>query len=247
MKTYSIIKTGDKVEKIKVEICCGTIEDVLTASLFDVDRIELNSALELGGLTPTSATLKMAKRSTQIPIMCMVRPRCAGFVYSKAQIENMFSDAKMLLDDGTDGIVFGFLNQNHTVDKGLSAKMVELIHSYGKEAVFHKAFDECENLEKALLDLIDLGVDRVLSAGGKGKIEEGSVVLGRLQKKYGDRIEILPGGGITPDNICRIAENVKSGQIHMSAKKKCYDEGEFVAVDGLTLRKALEQLRQRKG
>ena len=85
------------IQGIKIEICCGTIEDCICANEFDVDRIELNSALELGGLTPTVSTLKMAKRMTRLPICCMVRPRTAGFVYTKHQIENMMMDARDLL------------------------------------------------------------------------------------------------------------------------------------------------------
>jgi len=91
-----------------VEICCGSIEDCAVAQKFPVDRIELNSAIELGGLTPSLGTLIEAKKATTLPICCMVRPRTAGFVYTEAQFQSMLYDAELLLKHGADGIVFGF-------------------------------------------------------------------------------------------------------------------------------------------
>lgn len=231
------------MEHVKIEICCGTIDDCLTAAEFNVDRIELNSALELGGLTPTLATLEMAKKRIKQPICCMVRPRGAGFVYTENQIENMMMDAKALLECGADGIVFGFLKPDHTVDKKNTKKMVKLIHSYGKEAVFHKAFDECQDFDKTIQELIECNVDRILSGGGKESIEQGSQVIGRLHQKYGNQIELLPGGGVTPQNIALVVKNAQSGQVHMTAKKTFYDGGAYVAVDRETLGLALERLK----
>ena len=231
------------MDQVKIEICCGTIDDCLTAAEFKVDRIELNSALELGGLTPTLATLKMAKKRIKQPICCMVRPRGAGFVYTDHQIENMMMDAKALLEVGADGIVFGFLNQDHTVDRKHTEEMIKLIHSYGKEAVFHKAFDECRDFDEAIQVLIDCKADRILSGGGKCPIEQGSKVIGRLHQKYGESIELLLGGGVTVENIVQVVKNAKSGQIHMTAKKTFYDDGAYVAVDRKTLFSALGRLK----
>ena len=73
----------------------------------------MNSALELGGLTPSLATLILAKQKTSCPIVCMIRPRTAGFEYTEIQFQTMLKDAEILLKNGADGIVFGFLC-NHT-------------------------------------------------------------------------------------------------------------------------------------
>lgn len=230
------------INNIKVEICCGTIDDCLVASKFGVDRIELNSALELGGLTPSIATLRMAKKLINLPICCMVRTRTSGFVYTKNQLEVMKQDAKILLDEGADGIVFGFLNEDHTIDKDNTKELVDLIHSYGKEAIFHKAFDECKDFDQSCLDLIECNVDRVLTGGGKCSIEEGSKLIGQLHEKYGDKLQLLPGGGVKATNISEIVKNAKTGQVHMTAKQTFYDDGDYVAVDRDTLRKNLEAL-----
>ena len=150
-----------------IEICAGSIEDCATADLFPVDRIELNSAIELGGLTPSVGTLIHAKQVTKLPLCCMVRPRTAGFVYTQHQFESMLFDAELLLENGADGIVFGFLNEDTTIDVQRTKQMADLIKSYGKEVVFHKAFDKTPDKIKACETLIECGVDRILTSGGE--------------------------------------------------------------------------------
>ena len=99
------------------EACCGSAEDVIEAAKGGAQRAELNSNLFHGGLTPTVGALRVAKRHTNIPIMCMVRPREGGFCYTEVEFEVMLDDARMLLDNGADGIVFGFLREDGTVDR----------------------------------------------------------------------------------------------------------------------------------
>ncbi|MBP3398247.1 MAG: copper homeostasis protein CutC, partial [Erysipelotrichaceae bacterium] len=106
-----------------IEICCGSIEDCAVAEMFPVDRIELNSAIELGGLTPSLGTLIESKKVTKLPICCMVRPRTAGFVYTEKQFQSMLFDAELLLKHGADGIVFGFLNEDGTIDINRTKQM----------------------------------------------------------------------------------------------------------------------------
>lgn len=232
------------VMKMKVEICCGCLNDCELAVKYHADRIELNSALELGGLTPTLTTLKNAIKVTkhQLPICCMVRPRTAGFVYTDLDMMNMFDEAKALLDNGADGIVFGFLHHDTTIDVERTKEMVELIHSYGKEAIFHKAFDECLDQEKAIQQLIACKVDRILTGGGKVSIEEGCANISKLREKYGHLIELLPGGGVRPNNITQLLEISGCDQIHMTAKQVFHDQGDYVRVDETTLKEALKQL-----
>lgn len=231
---------------MKIEICCGSIEDVMTADRCKVDRIELNSALELGGLTPSLGTLVEAKKKTDIPICCMVRPRPAGFCYTRREFETMLTDAEMLLKAGADGIVFGFLYKDATIHLEYTKQMVQLIKKYGKEAIFHKAYDECFDLEKALQQLIECKVDRVLTGGGKVAIEVGSKVLGVLQDKYGHLIQILPGGGVRDFNVQEIIKNSHCRQIHMTAKKIYYDRGDYYAVDGGNLETIRKQILNMK-
>lgn len=215
-----------------VEICCGSIEDCITASKFPVDRIELNSGIELGGLTPSIGTLLEAKQVTKLPICCMVRPRTAGFVYTESQFRSMLYDAELLLKHGADGIVFGFLNEDTTIDVSRTKEMTQLIKSYGKEAVFHKAFDKTPDKMKACETLIDCHVDRILTSGGENypHIEKGFDVLHQLISTYNDQITILVGGGVRAYNVHDILELTGCTQIHMTAKEIANDFGEYAQV-----------------
>ena len=227
-----------------IEICCGSIEDCATAEMFPVDRIELNSAIELGGLTPSLGTLLEAKKVTKLPLCCMVRPRTAGFVYTEAQFQSMMTDAKLLLEHGADGIVFGFLNEDTTIDVKRTQAMCDLIKSYGKEAVFHKAFDKTPDKMKACETLIACKVDRILTSGGENypHIEEGFETLKALIQAYNDQITILVGGGVRAHNIHTIIEETACTQIHMTAKEMAQDCGEYAAVSKTNLSDILSHI-----
>ena len=127
-----------------IEICCGSYYDALMAYKGGAKRIELNSALYLGGLTPTLASLIMTKENTDLKVICMVRPRSAGFCYLDEDYEVMLRDAELLLKNGADGIAFGFLDENSEIDETRTKEMVKIIRKYNGEAVFHRAFD-CVN------------------------------------------------------------------------------------------------------
>lgn len=236
------------IEQYKIEICCGGINDVQTAIQFPIDRIELNSALELGGLTPSFALLKAVKKMTNLPICCMARCRTGGFHYSEAEFKIILEDAKILLDNGADGIVFGFLNRDHTIDITRTKMMVDLIHSYQKEAIFHKAFDETDMLN-AIKDLITLKVDRILTSGGKNypDITKGIPILKQLQQQYGSQIQILPGGGIRAHNVLTVLQQAGLQQVHMSASILQSDgttEQTFNAVHREKLETILAQIKE---
>ena len=94
------------MKKILLEICCGSADDVFEAARAGADRVELNSAMFLGGLTPSVGTVREAKRAG-LPVMAMVRPREGGFCYTEHEFAAMREDAQALLEAGADGIVFG--------------------------------------------------------------------------------------------------------------------------------------------
>ena len=224
-----------------IEICCGSIEDCALAGTFPVDRIELNSGIELGGLTPSLGTLMESKKATKLPVCCMVRPRTAGFVYTEAQFQSMLFDAELLLKHGADGIVFGFLNEDTTIDIERTKQMTDLIKSYEKEAVFHKAFDKTPDKFKACETLIECGVDRILTSGGENypHIEQGFDILKELIETYNNQITILVGGGVRAHNVHDILETTKCTQIHMTAKEMANDFGEYAAVSKKNLSEIL--------
>ena len=205
------------------EVCAGSVQDCINAQLGGADRVELNSALHLGGLTPSLAILKLVKEKTSLKVICMDRPRAAGFCYDDVEIETMFEDAKILLENGADGISFGFLNSDATINVTETKKMVELIHQYQKEAVFHRAFDCVDDPMHAIKQLIDCGVDRILTSGLQPTAMQGASVLEKLQSAFGDQIELLAGSGINANNIRALKEQTGLHQFHGSCKEWCKD------------------------
>lgn len=201
-----------------LEICCGSFEDAMIAYECGVKRIELNSGLSLGGLTPSLGSLIMTKQYTDLEVATMVRARGAGFCYTNYQFEQMEEDAKLMLAYGTDAIVFGFLKEDQTVDENRTREFVELIHAEGRKAVFHRAFDCIKDSQRAIEQLIRLGVDRILTSGREETADKGIPLLKQLQETYGSKIEILAGCGINETNAKKIMTETGITQIHSSCK-----------------------------
>lgn len=205
------------MEKV-VEICCGSYEDAMNAYRGGASRIELNSALHLGGLTPSLATLSLTKKDTDLKVIAMVRPRGAGFHYTDDEFRVMKHDAVMLLEHGADGIAFGCLDESGHVNRKRTGQMVAIIKDFQGEAVFHRAFDCVEDPIDAIETLIELGVDRVLTSGLEAKAFDGMAILKKLQDDYGDRIEILAGSGINASNAKELMKKTGISQVHSSCK-----------------------------
>lgn len=208
-----------------IEICAGCLADALAASKGGANRIELNSALPLGGLSPSTALLRQIKEHVDLPVICMIRPRGGGFDYTEEEYELMLAQAKELLEAGADGIAFGFLDDQRRLNENRSRAMTELAHQYGKEAVFHRAFDLVDDPAKTLALLADLQVDRILTSGTASDALQGADELADLVRTAGDRIEILAGCGITPANVCELIERSGVQQVHASCSMSLADPG----------------------
>lgn len=209
-----------------VEICCGSYYDCLQAYKGKADRVELNSALYMGGLTPSIANLVLTKSNTDLKVICMARPRGAGFCYEKEYYEILVLDVKTMLKHGADGIAFGCLDDDGNINVSQTKEIIDTIKSYGKEkeVVFHRAFDCVSNPFEAIETLINLGVDRVLTSGLESKAEQGIKLLKDLQKKYGHKIQILAGSGINAKNVKEIMAYTEITQIHSSCKAWAKDK-----------------------
>jgi len=206
-----------------IEICCGSYEDALAAYHGGAKRIELNSALHMGGLTPSLGALVLTKKHTDLKVIAMVRPRGAGFCYNAVEFEMMKTDAEILLQHGADGIAFGCLNKEGDIEEGQTKEMVSVIRKYHGEAVFHRAFDCVPEPYEAMEKLIAAGIDRVLTSGLKAKVMEGLPLLADLQKKYGSRIELLAGSGVNASNAKEIMDKTGMTQVHSSCKGWVFD------------------------
>lgn len=201
-----------------IEVCCGSYDDALASYRGGAKRIELNSALYLGGLTPSLASLILTKKNTDLKVITMVRPRAAGFCYRDEEFETMKLDVTLMLENGADGVAFGCLTSDSEIDVKQTKEIVDIIKSFNKEVVFHRAFDCARDVDKAMNTLIELGVDRVLTSGLKPKAMDGIEMIKYLQDKYGDRIEILAGSGMNASNAKEMMDRTGISQVHSSCK-----------------------------
>lgn len=205
------------MEKI-IEVCCGSFADALAAERGGAKRIELNSALFLGGLTPSVGSLRLTKERTDMKVIAMVRPRAAGFCYDAEDFETMKADAEILMQNGADGIAFGCLDEDGNIDAVQTRQIMEIIKKYHGEAVFHRAFDCVKNPYESMEQLIEMGIDRVLTSGLKAKAMDGKELIKDLQKKYGEKIQILAGCGMNAGNAKEMMEYTGISQVHSSCK-----------------------------
>lgn len=201
-----------------VEVCAGSVEDCIVANACGANRIELNSGLYLGGLTPSVGMLISAKKYTTLPIITMVRPRGGGFFYSMIEFETMVLDAERLIQSGSDGLVFGFLNEDASVNKERTQQFVAMCKSAGIESVFHRAFDCVNDPVQAIEDLIACGVDRVLTSGLQAQAGAGTDLLADLNAKYSGEIEFCVGAGVNEHNALEIVDKTGITQLHSSFK-----------------------------
>lgn len=206
-----------------LEVCCNGYEDSLIAYKNGANRIELNTAIFLGGLTANVLHLKQLKQVIPIPIICMVRERGSGFNYNDFEHQQMLFQAKHLLENGADGIAFGYLNSDSSINVAYTKEMVNLIHDYNREAVFHRAFDVSDDLFSSLEKLINCRVDRVLTSGGCTSAVIGKENIAKLINLANNRIEILAGCGINSENVIQLLQIPNLKQIHASCKTNKFD------------------------
>jgi copper homeostasis protein len=207
---------------IDFEACCGSAEDAIAAYHGGAGQAELCSDLFHGGLTPTLGALRTVKKhAPDLRVMCMVRPREGGFHYTDTEYAVMLEDARVFVENGADGIVFGFLHEDGAVDADRCREMLTVIGD--RESVFHRAIDVTPDIFAALDTLMELGVTRVLTSGGRPTVPEGAETIKAMLDRAGGRIQILPGGGITPENVawCRAATGAR--MVHAATHRVAYD------------------------
>jgi copper homeostasis protein len=243
--------------RILLEIPVASLDDAIAAATGGADRLELNSAMPLGGLTPSMGLLDAVRTQISLPVMVMIRPRSGGFCYSHSDLDVMRRDVDQALEHGAGGIVFGILEGNGDVD---AARCGEILRRIGGRApaVFHRAFDLTPEPLAALDALIELGFRRVMTSGQAATAAEGADTIAKLIERAGGRIEILPAGGIKASNVAELLTWTGCDQIHCGLRTKRRDpsaalrpaisfgsiqspEDEYDATDGDAVR-AVRQL-----
>ena len=201
----------------KLEVCCNDLLSVVAAKEGGADRIELCSALELGGLTPSIGLIKSAVEIFGKAVFVLIRERPGNFIYSDMEIEVMSRDVKAAVEAGVGGVVIGALTPSLKIDSSAIKKMME--HASEVEVTFHRAFDEVKDPESALNEIIDLGCQRLLTSGQAKSALDGIAVIKKLNDIAGGRITILPGAGVDHVNAPLILKATGAVEIHASAKE----------------------------
>lgn len=199
-----------------LEVCVDTVDGALAAEQAGADRVELCSALELGGLTPGPGTLAEARERLSIPLVVLVRPRRGDFLYSPADLAAAWRDVEAARAAGADGVALGLLDQHGDLDRERTAALVELARPM--TVTFHRAFDLARDRERTLEQLVELGVERVLTSGGASDVQAGEQALARLVDRAAGRIAVLAGGGVGPATVAQLVEATGVPEVHLSAR-----------------------------
>lgn len=195
------------------EACVETLEDALVAQQRGAHRIELCSALDQGGLTPSVELTLQCISHLSIPVMAMVRPRGGNFVYSDLEIKQMESEIAFFKQVGVTGVVFGLLTKEGTIDIENTRRLVLL--ALPMEVTFHKAIDYSVDVYNSfqILNTIQ-GITRVLSSGGMDTAWSGSEILKQMQHMPGRNISLIAAGKVTPENRFLLAEYTGIKELH---------------------------------
>lgn len=213
-----------------LEICTGNIESVIAAAKAGAERVELCSALDVGGVTPSLGMMQWTHSTfPELKVQLLIRSRGGNFVYDKADLETMLIDIRKALPY-VNGIVCGALTNEGDID--IEALRLMMAAANGKPVTFHRAFDRCRDPKKALEQLIDAGCTRILTSGQEPSAEKGIPLLRELIEQAGDRIIIMPGGGVTTINARMIVDQTGCKEIH----------GSFSAGTGITSTEAVKQV-----
>ncbi|GAB1405745.1 copper homeostasis protein CutC [Lentimicrobium sp.] len=203
--------------KTTVEICTDSMIGALASINAGAHRLELCSALALGGLTPSHGLMEAVVKASSTPVNVLIRPRAGDFHYSQQDFQVMKADVFAARALGANGIVTGMLNRDGKVDTCRMQVLIDMAHPM--KVTFHRAFDLTSNLFEALEAVISLGCDRILTSGGAATAPEGMVEIKQLIDIAGERIIIMPGAGIKPQNVLKLLEYTGSSEFHASASE----------------------------
>ena len=202
-----------------LEVCVDSYASAVAAIAGGADRLELCSALSVGGLTPSAALLRQIRKGSDIPIRCLMRPRGGDFFYTPEEIQQMAMEMAALRDAGADGFVIGCLTADGELDGNAMEPLLK--EASGLGLTLHRCIDVSRDLEETYRQAALLRFDTVLTSGGAGKCLDGMETIGRLfairDKENGP--EVLIGAGVNAGVIAAFREKYpQSRAFHMSGK-----------------------------
>lgn len=215
--------------KVTFEVCVDTPPSLVNAQQGGADRVELCSALRLGGLTPTRSLMRFAAAQT-MPAHVMIRPRDGDFCFDAAEVQLMLDDIALAQDEGMQGVVLGATRQDGSPDLEVLEKLVSA--AKGMDITLHRAFDVAPDPFAALEAAIALGFSRVLTSGQQQTALQGKDLLVKLVAKAGGRIEVMPGSGINGANVHQLTALMPLTCVHASCAEPIPQSPETVSSLG---------------
>ena len=200
---------------MQIEIVVYNIESSLRAQQGGADRIELCDNPGEGGTTPSYGTIENVRQNVSMDVYVMIRPRGGDFHYSNYEFHAMKRDIAQCQKISVDGIVFGILNPDGTIDKKRCKELIDKARPL--KVTCHRAFDMTRDPFEALEDCIEAGFDRILTAGQQAQALKGADLIGELIKRANGRIAIMPGSGVNENTVAEIVSKSKAKEIHFSA------------------------------
>ena len=201
-----------------LEVAANSVASALAAQEAGAGRIELCASLGEGGLTPSYATIALARERVTIPLYVLIRPRTGDFLYGEIELETMRRDVDACVRLGCDGVVIGALDADGNVALSAYRELIDAAGSLG--VTFHRAFDLARDPRQALEDAIALGCERILTSGQRATATEGAALIRALIQQAAGRIVVMPGAGIDAGNIAALRDATGAHEFHASAKRQ---------------------------
>ena len=210
-----------------LELCVDSVAGLDVAAASAADRAELCSSLTVGGLTPSYGLLAAAA-AKDLPCFVLIRPREGDFCYNRREIDVIRRDIDTVRSLKLAGVVIGASRPDGTLDEATLRQLVE--HAAGMPAVLHRAIDLVPDFGAALETAIGLGFKRVLTSGGTPEAPAGAHIIRRLVDQAANRIEIMAGSGLTPDNVVQFVRATGVPAVHSSCSAAITNSQRTVAL-----------------
>lgn len=212
---------GDRRGMVQLEIAVQDPAGAYAAREAGADRVELCSALGVGGLTPSIAMVE-AVVDVGLPVHVLVRPRAGGFRYSATEVSLMVRDIEAIVDAGAAGVVVGALTAADELDRHALDALRDAAE--GLEVTAHRCVDVLTDPAAAVDALVRLGLTRVLTSGGAPTAAAGTATLARMVDAAQGRLEVMAGGGVQPEQIPDLVA-ARVDAVHLSARRRLEDAG----------------------
>ena len=199
-----------------LEVCVDSLASARAAIRGGADRLELCSALAIGGLTPYKALLEQIRSESDIPIRCLMRPRAGDFLYTPEEIRMMAEQIRELKEAGADGFVIGCLTAEGDLDGAAMAPLIEA--AAGSGLTLHRCIDVSRDPLETYRAAGKLGIDTVLTSGAAGSCMKGMDLIGQMLREDGP--QVLIGAGVNAKVIAAFREAYPEAvAFHMSGKR----------------------------